>query len=362
MLSDFLETVDRRTFLRRAGVGLAAVGAGVLPSCKESRQMESPGTTAALSALGSATAWINSPPLTRETLEGKIVLIQFWTFTCINWLRAAPYIREWEQDYRKAGLVVIGVHTPEFDFERNLANVRRATHDLKVQYPVAVDSDSAIWRAFENQYWPALYLLAKGEVRHHKFGEGGYAESERMIRRLLAEGGAHALPDEGTPAVGHGIEAAADWADLRSPENYLGYERTENFASQPGAMSGERRSYTSPRALRLNQWALDGDWTVGKQSIALNQPNGRLACRFHGRDLHLVMGPPDGARPVRFRLLLDGQPPDAAHGLDVDEHGNGVSTEQRLHQLVRQGKPIVERSVAIEFLDPGVEAFAFTFG
>jgi thiol-disulfide isomerase/thioredoxin len=362
-----IETFDRRTFLRRAAAGLTAARLDTLRSCQDARQdarqVERLATAGKLSALGSATAWINSPPLTGDGLAGKVVLIQFCTFTCINWLRTLPNIREWTHAYGKAGLVVIGVHTPEFDFERNTTNVKRAVQDLKVEYPVAVDSDSAIWRAFENQYWPALYLLdGKGQVRHHYFGEGGYAESEQMIQQLLTEAGARELRPRRAPLEGRGIEASADWADARSPENYLGYERTEHFASQPGAAAGGRRTYTSPSELRLNQWALDGDWTVGKRSIALDRPNGRIAYRFHSRDLHLVMGPPSGVPAVRFRVLLDGQPPNEAHGLDVDEEGTGVAIEQRLHQLIRQPKPIVDRTFAIEFLGRGVDAFAFTFG
>ena len=315
-----------------------------------------------LSALASATAWVNSPPLTADSLKGKVVLVQFWTFTCINWLRTLPHVRAWAESYANSGLVVIGVHSPEFAFERSVDNVRQATADLKVDYPVAVDSDHAIWRAFNNQYWPAFYLFdGTGRVRHRHFGEGEYAESERMIRQLLADTGAREPAQRTASVDGRGIEAAADWADLKSPENYLGYERTENFASPGGAVSG-RRTYTLPRELRLNQWALEGDWTVQEQSIALHQSNGRIACRFHSRDLHLVMGPPTGARPVRFRILLDGQPPKSAHGLDVDEQGNGVASVQRLYQLIRQPKPIVDRVFQIEFLDQGVEAFAFTFG
>jgi thiol-disulfide isomerase/thioredoxin len=316
-----------------------------------------------LAALGGATGWINSPALTPASLKGKVILVQFWTFTCINWLRTLPYIRAWSQAYKNSGLVVIGVHTPEFAFEHDLDNVRRAARDLKVDYPVAVDSSYAIWRGFNNQYWPALYLLdAKGRVRHHQFGEGEYVASERMIQQLLNEAGAHEPAHQSASIDGRGIEAAADWNDLKSAENYVGSERTENFASAEGTGSGRRRIYTIPRELRLNQWALAGDWTVHKGSISLNQPNGRIAYRFHSRDLHLVMGPPVGARAVRFRALLDGQAPNGAHGLDVDDQGNGVATEQRLYQLIRQPKPIVDRVFQIEFLDPAVEAFSFTFG
>jgi thiol-disulfide isomerase/thioredoxin len=316
-----------------------------------------------LASLGKATAWINSPALTEASLKGKVVLIQFCTFTCINWLRTLPYIRAWSDTYSNSGLVVIGVHTPEFPFEKDLDNVRRAVAQMNVGYPVAVDSDYTIWRAFRNQYWPALYLLdTKGRVRHHQFGEGEYAESERRIRQLLTEAGAPEPADHLASVEGRGIEAAADWDSSKSPENYVGYERTENFASPGGAALGERRRYALPRALRLNNWALEGDWTVEEGSIALNQPSGRIAYRFHSRDLHLVMGPPRHTHAVRFRVLLDGRPPTATHGVDVDEQGNGVATEQRLYQLIRQPKPIVDRVFQIEFLDQGVEAFSFTFG
>jgi len=318
---------------------------------------------AELSSLGRATAWINSPALTDADLVGKVVLVQFWTFTCINWLRTLPYIRAWAQAYGPSGLVVVGVHTPEFPFERDLANVRRSAAELKVNYPVAVDNDYAVWGAFDNHYWPALYLLdSGGRVRHHQFGEGEYAGCERAIQRLLADAGARDATRPLAAVDGRGIEAPADWADLRSPENYVGYERTENFASPGGAASGRRRVYALPRELLLNHWALDGDWTVAKQAIALNQPGGRIAYCFHGRDLHLVMGPPADGRPVRFRVLLDGKPPAAARGLDVDAQGAGVATDQRLFQLIRQPKPIVDRVCTVEFLDPGVEAFSFTFG
>jgi thiol-disulfide isomerase/thioredoxin len=314
-----------------------------------------------LSSLANATAWINSPALTEASLKGKVVLVQFWTFTCINWLRTLPYVRAWAEKYKSSGLVVIGVHAPEFTFERNLDSVRRATAEMNVGYPVAVDNDYAIWRAFSNQYWPALYLVdAKGSVRHHQFGEGEYAETERMIQRLLADAGAREVSRQLTTPDGRGIEAAADWTELQSPENYVGYERTEHFASPGGIMPDQSRTYALPTALALNHWALAGDWTVRKQPIILNQPNGRIACRFHGRDLHLVMGPPTGA--VRFRVQLNGQAPGASRGGDVDEHGNGVAREQRLYQLIRQQKPIVDRLFEIEYLDKGVEAFAFTFG
>lgn len=316
-----------------------------------------------LASLANATAWINSPALTAAKLEGKVVLVQFWTFTCINWLRTLPYVRAWADKYRTQGLVVIGVHAPEFAFEHDLGSVRRETASMNVGYPVAVDNDFVIWRAFSNQYWPALYLFdANGSVRHHQFGEGEYVETEKMIQRLLAGSGARDVSRQLSAPDGRGIEAAADWAELQSPENYLGYARTEHFASPGGVKPDESRIYGLPTALGENQWALAGEWTVRKQPIVLNRPNGRIVCRFHARDLHLVMGPPLGTNGVRYRVALDGHPPGAAHGGDVDEEGRGIAHEQRLHQLIRQRKPIVDRTFEIEFLDKGVEAFAFTFG
>jgi thiol-disulfide isomerase/thioredoxin len=355
---------DRRTFLKATMAALAATKCDALRSCRDPGNVgERSEPSDELSALAGARAWINTPALTAEGLKGKVVLAQFWTFTCINWLRTAAYTRAWARAYGSSGLVVIGVHTPEFGFEHILDSVRRETVRLKVDYPVAVDSDYAIWRAFDNQYWPALYLLdATGRARYHHFGEGAYDKSEQMIRKLLMDAGAHPPVELGASARGTGIEAEADWSDLRSNENYVGYERTQNFASPGGAVRGDRHSYTSPRDLDLNHWALVGDWTLSPQSIALEKPNGRIAYRFHSRDLHLVMGPPAGARAVRFRVLLDGQPPNASHGLDVDANGTGVATEQRLYQLIRQPKPIVDRLFEIEFLDPGVEAYSFTFG
>jgi len=314
-------------------------------------------------SLGGATGWLNSPPLTAAGLRGKVVLIDVWTYTCINWLRTLPYVRAWAEKYKDQGLVVIGVHSPEFGFEQNADNVRRAATDLKVGYPIAIDSNHAVWRAFKNNVWPALYLVdAQGRIRHHQFGEGGYEQAEAIIQQLLAEAGARGLGRERAPVDGQGAEAAADWGSLKSPENYVGYERTQGFVSSGGAAPDTRRRYAVPARLRLNQWALSGEWTVGPQATVLNQANGRIAYRFHARDLHLVMGPAARGRSVRFRVLVDGQPPGAAHGGDVDDQGNGTVTEQRLYQLIRQPKPIAERQFEIEFLDPGVEAFAFTFG
>jgi thiol-disulfide isomerase/thioredoxin len=316
-----------------------------------------------LASLERADAWLNSPPLTAPALRGKVVLIDFWTYTCINWLRTAPYVRAWADKYRDQGLVVIGVHAPEFSFEKNLNNVRWAAKDMRVDYPVAVDNDHVIWRAFSNQYWPALYFIdAQGRVRHHHFGEGGYEQSEMIIQELLAEAGATGVDREPVPVSGQGLEATADWRNLKSGENYVGYARTQNFASPGGAVVDKPRMYELPVRLRLNEWALSGDWTVKNEAVALNKPNGRIAYRFHARDLHLVMGPAAPGTPVRFRVTVDGQPPGAAHGLDVDAQGNGAVIEQRLYQLIRQPNSIAERQFEIEFLGPGVEAFAFTFG
>jgi thiol-disulfide isomerase/thioredoxin len=316
-----------------------------------------------LGSLARADEWLNSPPLAAPDLRGKVVLIDFWTYTCINWLRTAPYVRAWAEKYKDQGLVVIGVHAPEFAFEKNPNNVRWAVKEMRLDYPVAVDNEHIIWRAFKNQYWPALYFIdAQGRVRHHHFGEGSYEQSEMIIQRLLAEAGTDGIDREPVSVDARGIEAAADWRSLKSAENYVGYERTQNFASPGGAVADKPRMYQPPGMLRLNEWALSGDWTVTKANAVLNQPNGRVTYRFHARDLHLVMGPATPGASVRFRVLIDGQPPGSAHGVDVDEQGNGTVTEQRLYQLIRQSKPISDRQFEIEFLGPGVEAFAFTFG
>ena len=316
-----------------------------------------------LSSLSSATEWLNSQPLTADSLGGKVVLIEFWTYTCINWLRSAPYVRAWAEKYKDQGLVVIGVHAPEFAFERNVDNVRQAARNLKVGYPIAIDNDYAIWRAFRNQYWPALYFVdAQGRTRQHHFGEGDYEQSERFIQQLLTEAGASGIGHELASVDAVGAEAAADWGNLRSAENYLGYERTERFASPSGAVSDKAHVYAAAAGLRLNHWALSGDWTMKKGDAVLNNSGGRIAYRFHARDLHMVMGPAARGTSVRFRVLIDGQPPRTSHGIDVDDQGIGTVAEQRLYQLIRQEKPIADRLFEIEFLDPGVEAYAFTFG
>ncbi len=313
--------------------------------------------------LSGATEWLNSPPLAPADLRGKVVLVDFWTFTCINWLRTLPYVRAWAAKYKDQGLVVIGVHSPEFEFEKNADNVRRAVKEMGIVYPIAIDSNHEVWRAFMNQAWPALYLIdAQGRMRHRYFGEGEYEQSERLIQQLLVEAGHADVERELVSVSGRGLEAAADWNNLRSPENYVGYARTEGFASPGGALAGKRRVYTPPSRLNLNQWALAGDWTMNQEATVLNASNGRIVYRFHARDVHLVMGPPAPGRPVRFRVLIDGAPPGPAHGTDVDDQGRGTVSEQRLYQLIRHPSPIIDRQFEIEFLDPGVEVYAFTFG
>jgi thiol-disulfide isomerase/thioredoxin len=316
-----------------------------------------------LASLANASGWLNSEPLTPAGLRGKVVLVQFWTYSCINWLRTMPYVRAWAEKYRDQGLVIIGVHSPEFGFEKSLGNVRRAAKDLMVDYPIALDSEYAIWGGFHNQYWPALYLLdGRGKIRYHHFGEGEYEQSEKMIQRLLAESGRGDIGQELVSVEGHGIETAADWGTLESRENYVGYGRTENFVSPGGIRADKASIYVVPSRLKLDHWALSGDWTFGREATTLNQAGGRIAYRFRGRDLHLVMGPPAKGTPIRFRVLIDGQPPGAAHGLDVDEQGYGTVSEPRLYQLIRQPRPIADRQFEIEFLGSGVEVFVFTFG
>ena len=314
-------------------------------------------------SLAGANLWLNSQPLTAEGLRGKVVLIDFWTYTCINWLRSLPHVRAWSERYKDHGLVVIGVHSPEFEFEKDVGNIQRAVRDMGIDHPVAIDIDHAIWRAFMNQYWPARYFIdAQGRVRHHQFGEGEYEHGEAVIRQLLTEAGSSGFGPQPASVEPRPAELAADWANLRSPETYVRYDGAGTFASPGGAVPDRGRVYSLPQRLSLNHWALAGDWTVRDQGAALNQAEGRIAHRFHARDLHLVMGPAIPGNSARFRVLIDGQPPGPAHGIDVDEHGNGTVTEQRLYLLIRQPGRIADRQFEIEFLDPGVEAFAFTFG
>jgi thiol-disulfide isomerase/thioredoxin len=313
-------------------------------------------------SLEGATEWINSPPLTAANLRGKVALFDFCTYTCINWIRTLPYIRAWAEAYRDRGLVMIGVHTPEFSFEKDLENVHEALKQMRVTYPVAVDSDHAIWEAFANQYWPALYFVdAEGRIRHHQFGEGEYDRSEIVIQQLLAEAGAE-VGDELVSVDPQGAEVAADWDSLGSPENYLGYRRTDSFASPGGLTPSEARVYEIPDRLRRNHWALSGDWTATPEAVVLNEPKGRIAHRFDARDVHLVMGPPARGSSVPFRVSIDGGPPGADAGSDVAADGAGELDQQRMYQLIRQHGPITDRLFEIEFLEPGAEGFAFTFG
>jgi thiol-disulfide isomerase/thioredoxin len=297
-----------------------------------------------------ATGWLNSEPLTPEGLRGKVVLVDFWTYTCINWLRTLGYVRAWAEKYEEHGLVVVGVHTPEFPFERDVDNVRQAAKDMRVEYPIALDPDYAVWRAFANHYWPAVYVAdAEGRIRHHQFGEGMYEECERVVQWLLREAGGDGVPDDLVSVTPEGFEVQADWETLESPETYLGYEQAQNFDEEPGSLG-------------LNHWTLFGDWTIGRRAAVLNQGDGRIAFRFHARDVNLVMGLPARGESVPFRVAVDGEPPGDAHGLDVDEQGRGTVAWQRLYQLIREPGSITDRTVEIAFEAPGVEAYCFTFG
>ncbi|HVQ12627.1 MAG TPA: redoxin domain-containing protein [Vicinamibacterales bacterium] len=348
---------NRRRFLSTAAMTVAASQFPMISTAQAKDDVPRE-----LAAIGRATDWLNSPRLAPSQLLGKVIVVNFCTYTCINWLRTLPYVRAWAAKYTQ-GLVVLGVHTPEFAFEKNLDNVRRAVKEMRIDYPIVIDNDYSIWRAFRNQYWPALYFVdPRGRIREHHFGEGEYEQSENKIRKLLTDAGVAVTGGGVVPVAANGVEWPADWANLKSPENYLGLERTANFASPGGGEVDRSRVYGVPKRLAANQWALAGEWTMSNQAVALMRANGRLEYRFHARDLHLVMGPARRESPVRFRVSIDGQPPGAAHGFDVDEGGNGIVVEQRLYQLIRQPGPIVDRQFQIEFSDPGVEAFAFTFG
>jgi thiol-disulfide isomerase/thioredoxin len=306
-------------------------------------------------ALSGTTEWINSEPLGPAELRGHVVIVNFWTLTCINWLRTEPFVRAWSQAYRDDGLIVLGVHTPEFSFEQDIDRVRRATKDRAIDYPVAVDNDYAVWSAFDNHYWPALYFVDKeGIIRDFHFGEGRYEQSERVIQRLLG------VDREHVAVEGLGVEAEADWRHLETPETYLGDRRGERFAS-PGGAAFERRGYELPAYLRLNQWALAGEWTIGPEKVVLGRAGGSIAFHYHARDVHLVLS--SGANgPIPFRVSVEGAAPGRSHGVDVDDDGNGVLRDGRLYQLVRAHDTVREQTVEITFLEPGAEAYAFTFG
>jgi len=310
-----------------------------------------------------ATGWLNSPPLTPDALRGKVVAVDFCTYTCINWLRTLPYVRAWSENYADQGLVVVGVHTPEFSFEHDAENARRALAEMHVEFPIALDSDYAVWNAFTNHYWPALYLIdADGKIRHHRFGEGDYERSEKMIQQLLADAGAEHADREIVDVVGTGPEAPADWEHLESPESYLGFQQAQSFASPGGIAAEESRVYQVPDRLALNEWALSGEWTIGPESAVSRGPNARIAFRFHARDVHLVIGPADPGSAIGFRVFVDGRPATDAHGSDVGADGTGKVDFPRMYQLVRQRGSIESRLFEIEFEAPGGEAFCFTFG
>jgi thiol-disulfide isomerase/thioredoxin len=307
-------------------------------------------------SLAGATGWLNSQPLAPAELRGKVVLVDFWTLTCINWLRTEPYVRAWSRAYRNDGLVVVGVHTPEFSFERELQRVRRAITERGIDYPVALDNDYEVWSAFDNHYWPALYFIdTEGLIRDHHFGEGRYEQSERVIQVLLG------VEREPVSVEGVGVEAGADWEHLHTPETYLGYARSEDFASPAGAALDEHHVYQLPERLAYNKWGLAGEWTIGRENVVLEQAGGSIAYRFDARDAHLVLSP-DAREPIPFRVLLDGEAPGRSHGVDVDEDGSGLLTHGRMYQLVRQHGDVRERTLEISFSQPGAEAYVFTFG
>ncbi len=316
-----------------------------------------------LASFDGATGWLNSKPLTPEGLRGRVVAVDFWTYTCINWLRTAPYVRAWDAKYRALGLTVIGVHTPEFGFERDVDNVAARSRDFRVEYPIAIDSDYGVWQAFSNHFWPALYIAdAEGRLRYHHFGEGEYAMAEMVIQQLLLESGAEGVDPDLVSVEPQGFEVAADWRTLRTPETYMAYGRSAGFASPERARFNEPHTYPEPSPLRLNEWAPSGRWTLAQHAAVVNEAGGRIAFRFQARDVNLVMGPAARGTSVPFRVLLDGAAPSGANGFDVDDQGNGTLADQRLYQLIRQSGLIRERLVEIEFLEAGAEAYCFTFG
>lgn len=315
-----------------------------------------------LPSLDRVTSWLNSSPLSAKRLRGKVVLVDFWTYTCINWRRTLPFLRTWNQRYGEAGLVIIGVHTPEFQFEKDVGNVRIAINSQDIKYPVAIDNDFAIWNQFGNRYWPAVYIVdSRGQIRHHHFGEGNYGKLELILRQLLSETGAVLPPISTSATTAPGAEAPADWENLRSPETYLGYARSDSFAS-PERLSPERsQTYSVPVHIKLNEWAFSGDWTAKQEFSVARRPNGKIAMRFHARDVHMVMKATPG-KAIRYRVTIDGQAPGRSHGADTDIDGLGTVEEARMYQLIRQMEPVVDRLVEVEFLEAGVEIFALTFG
>jgi len=355
-------------WIKRRLLTVAAIVAGlscvVASSCSLHAQ-EPPSIVGSspLYGLSGGTGWINSPPLTAKQLKGKVVLVDFWDYSCINCIRAIPYIRAWAEKYKDSGLVVIGVHTPEFDIEKQMPNVQKAVTKFGITYPVVLDNNQAIWDAFHNQYWPAHYFIdAKGKVRYEHFGEGEYDQSERWIQELLQEANAKPMPASSVSVHGQGAQAAADTSTVRSPETYIGYARADHFTSPGGIKRDKEQLYTPPTHPRLNEWGLEGNWADHAQAAVLMSSQGSIVFRFHARDLHLVLGPASDGKPVRFRVTIDGHAPGQNHGVDTDEQGNGVVTDDRLYQLVRQSGAVTEHIFTIKFLDAGVQAFSFTFG
>jgi thiol-disulfide isomerase/thioredoxin len=323
---------------------------------------QDPALSAPLASVLTAQKWINTEPLRPENLRRKVTLVNFWTFTCVNWLRTFPYVRAWAEKYKDRGLVVIGVHTPEFNVEKDFANVTRAAASLGVGYPVAIDNDYAIWRAFDNYAWPALYFIdTDGRVRHQVLGEGHYEQSERWIQELLSEAGGAPVTGDLVTVSPKGPEVSADLDELGSPETYVGYRQARNFASRGGVREDAPTLYRPLPMLPLNWWSLAGVWAIGGEFATLSDSHGSISYRFHARDVNLVLAAPEG-HPVRFRVKIDGAPPGADHGVDVDAEGAGSVQEPRLYQLIRQSRPIEDRTFEIEFLDPGVRAYVFTFG
>ena len=355
---------DRRRFLgAAAGIAASLVRLPFVKSLRADPSLPTRADVRSLPDLSGAVGWLNSAPLSGTSLRGKVVLVDFWTYTCINSLRQLPYLRSWAGKYGSAGFVVIGVHTPEFSFEKERPNVERAVRDLKVAYPVAIDSNYGIWQAFNNEYWPADYFIdGKGRIRHHHFGEGEYEESERVLQQLIKENGATGLDGRAVNPSGDGIEAAASWGDARSPETYVGYNRGEHFASPEPVARDTRKTYSPPAAPALNEWGLSGSWNVGGESAVLQAANGKIVFRFHSRDLHLVLAPGANSRAARFKVTLDGTAPGADHGIDAAADGSGEVRAPRLYQLIRQHGRVEDRTFEIEFSDPGVRALVFTFG
>jgi thiol-disulfide isomerase/thioredoxin len=345
--------MTKRYYMALALPLIAAIAAiGAVSKSTAIAAITRPSDKREIPSFSGATAWLNTQPLTSADLKGKVVVVEFWTYTCINWRRTLPYVRAWAERYKQQGLVVIGVSTPEFSFEKDINNVQRAVKEMNMTFPIAIDNNYGIWHAFDNEYWPALYFIdAKGHIRHHQFGEGDYDASEMIIQQLLAEAGAKDIPNGLATVNPTGAELAADMNTLGSGETYVGSGCSENFSPN-----------TPPAHLQLNQWTLEGNWTRAEEAATLNKAGGKIIYRFHARDVNLILGPLKPGSTVRYKVLIDGHAPGAAHGVDTDEQGNGTVTEQGMYQLIRQPGPIINREFTIEFLDPGVEAFDFTFG